>query len=140
MMNKLNFIKLPFLICLTSVAVSLTSCTESFEERCKREAREYTEKQCPRQLDNVVTIDSMSYENDPQGFVYYYTVNDIEEKFDSITEEVRENFTSHLRDNVRKDLNMKTYKERNFTFTYRYYSRATGELLINAVLTPEDYR
>ena len=33
---------------------------ESFDERCAREAREYTEKQCPRRMDQYTLMDSLT--------------------------------------------------------------------------------
>ena len=35
---------------------------ESFDERCAREAREYTEKQCPRRMDQYTLMDSLTYD------------------------------------------------------------------------------
>ena len=121
-------------------ATFLSSCTESFEDRCRREAREYTEKQCPRRLDDFITIDSMVYVEQPQGFAYYYTVNDEGMETDSIPDEIKEQFINEMRQRVRNDLNIKSYKEKGFTFTYKYVFQATGDVFVEATFGPEDYK
>ena len=121
-------------------AWSASSCTERFEDRCRREAREYTEKQCPRRLDDFVTIDSMTYVEQPQGFAYCYSLNDEESATDSIPQEIIDQFVEQMRQRVRNDLTMKSYKEKGFTFTYRYFSHATGVVLFEASFGPKDYQ
>lgn len=125
---------------LMALVAFASSCTESFEERCRRETREFNEKQCPRKLDEYVTIDSMAYVEQPQGFVYYYTLSDEGIKEGYMTDEIKEQFIDQMRQKVRSDINMKTYKEKGFTFTYIYRSRAQGTLLFDASFGPEDYQ
>ena len=120
--------------------IGFSACTESFEERCRREAREYNEKQCPRRLDDLVTIDSMAYIEQPQGFAYYYTVDYDSTETELFTDSLKELFIEQLHQNVRNDIKMKTYKEKGFTFSYTYFSRATGDVLMQAAFGPEDYR
>lgn len=127
-------------VAVVTAAVALTACTESFEERCRREAREYTEKQCPRALDSFVTIDSMAYIPNPQGFTYYYTVNDDGEMGELFTEDVKEEFLNQLRSNVRQDISMKSYKEKGFILSYCYRSKVDGSIFMQASFGPEDYR
>ena len=128
------------MLCVAVAALVLTACTESFEDRCRREAREYTEKQCPRVLDSFVTIDSMAYIAEPQGFTYYYTVNDDGEMGELFTDAVKEEFLNQLRSNVRKDLSMKSYKEKGFILSYCYRSKVDGSVFMEASFGPEDYR
>ena len=43
-------------------ALALTACQESLEERCAREAEEYTKKKCPARIDQNTVIDSLVFE------------------------------------------------------------------------------
>ena len=121
------------------VASMACSCTESFEERCRREAREYTEKQCPRLLSEYIVMDSMAYVDEPQGFIYYNTVTGELDNDSLLTTDAIESFKEALSESIRKDLSLKRYKERGFTFTYHYTSASTGQVFTVASFGPEDY-
>jgi len=129
-------------ICLISLfgLISLSSCTESFEERCRREAREYTERQCPRLVDKFICLDSMTYEDAPQGFTYHHTVTGELDNDSLLTPEVLSMFQENLLQSIRNDISLKRCKDRGFTFTYRYTSASTGELFTEASFGPEDYQ
>ena len=76
---------------------------ESFDERCAREAREYTEKQCPRRMDQYTLMDSLTYDDHSRTLNYYYTL------------------------------------EKGISFSYYYYSKASGKVRFQVRFTPEDY-
>ena len=42
------------LLFLLIVAMTAVGCTESFEDRCRREAKEYSERECPRMVDTFI--------------------------------------------------------------------------------------
>jgi len=44
-----------------------------------------------------------------------------------------------LRDNVRKDIKMRRYKEKGFEFTYQYRNKSDGDIFVEATFGPEDY-
>ena len=129
----------PALLLMAALGVA---CTESFEHRCQREAREFTEKQCPRLIDKeaCIVMDSMTFGTAPLGFTYYYHVQGKLDNPDLLSEETLLNFRENLLANVRQDISLKPYKEKGFTFTYRYLSGSTGHLFTEAVIGPEDYR
>ena len=85
-------------------------------------------------------MDSMVFVDDPIGFTYYYTLDGALDDPELLTEEVLDAFHDELLLNLRQDINLKRYKERDFTFAYKYYSRSTGELLTEATIPPEDYK
>lgn len=55
-------------------ALALTACQESLEERCAREAEEYTKKKCPARIDQNTVIDSLVFERATHTMHYYYTL------------------------------------------------------------------
>lgn len=118
----------------------VSACTESFEDRCRREAREYTERMCPRTMTPGMTMDSMTFVSDPVGFNYCYTIDGDLDNPELLTEEVLTTFHEELLTNLRQDISLKRYKERDFTFTYTYFSRSTGEKVTEAVITPDMYK
>ena len=121
------------------IACAISSCTESFEERCRREAHEYTERQCPRLLDKYICLDSMTYEDTPQGFTYHHTVMGELDNDSLLTPEVINAFQENLLQSIRNDISLKRCKDRGFTFTYRYTSASTGDLFTEVSFGPEDY-
>ena len=127
---------------LLGAATFVVACTERFEDRCRREAKEYTEKQCPRLIDKdaCIIMDSMTFATEPIGFTYHYHVQGQLDNPELLTPETMENFRENLLNNVRKDISLKTYKEKGFTFTYRYLSASTGDVFTESVITPEDYK
>ena len=118
---------------------TLVACTESFEDRCRREAREYTERQCPRLVDKNICLDSMTYEEAPQGFVYHHTVMGELDNDSLLTPEALSQFRDKLVQQISNDISLKRCKDRGFTFTYRYTSASTGNLFTEAAIGPEDY-
>ena len=128
-----------FFLLLFAVFLAV-ACTESFEERCRREAREYTERMCPRAMTPGMIMDSMTFVSDPVGFNYFYTLDGDLDDPELLTDEVLSTFHDELLKNLRQDIGLKKYKERDFTFTYTYYSRSTGEVLTEAVFTPDEYK
>ena len=123
-----------------ALATVTTACTESFADRCRREAREYTERECPRMEHQFVIMDSMTYADEPQGFTYHYRLTGDFDNPELLTQEVLDEFTAQMRQSLRENLSLRAYKERDFTFTYRYLSERTDSLVLEASFGPEDYK
>ena len=47
---------------IIAVALVVTACQETLEERCEREAKEYTEKHCPTPIAKDIVMDSMTFD------------------------------------------------------------------------------
>ena len=86
-----------------------------------------------------MVMDSMTFVSDPNGFHYFYTLDGDLDDPELLTEEVISTFHNELLKHLREDISLRKYKDRDFTFTYTYLSRSTGNLLIEAVFTPEEY-
>jgi len=121
-------------------ALTASSCTESFEDRCRREAREFTEKQCPRLVEKNIILDSMTYVDTPQGFIYHYRVTGELDNPELLTADNLEPIIEGMRQNLRQNLSLRAYKERGLSFTYRYLSDSTGEPFVDTTFGPEDYQ
>ena len=153
---------LPFIM----AALLFSSCHENFDERCNREAKEFTLKQCPQKIpkSQTMTLDSMAYQmTDKQGipvvlpegkwermfsnaskkavdrkFVYFYTLSG---QYDTpkLYEVARQNFKKELVKAVAGSVDLKPYKDRGFGFEYVYYSKKSGKEVMRFVLTKADY-
>lgn len=133
-MRKTNFI----LFLLATLAAGACHF-ESFDERCERETREYTQKQCPRRLDEYTTMDSTVYDMDTRTITYYYSFEGILDDPATLTEEATRTLRHQLCKNVINSIELKAYKEKGLNFRYSYRSRATGKQLFKTTVTPKDY-
>ena len=115
----------------------MTSCQESLEDRCERETKEYTAKQCPSQLDSNTRIDSLTFERATHTIHYYYTLTgradneDILKQIDAPTV---------LRNELKNTTTMKVYKDNKYRFAYTYRSEKQPEkVMMEIVFTDKDY-
>ena len=60
---------------IIAVALVVTACQETLEERCEREAKEYTEKHCPTPIAKDIVMDSMTFDKATHTITYAYTLS-----------------------------------------------------------------
>ena len=126
-----------YVIALLLGAVTLAGCQESLSEKCARECRLYTQKNCPAQIDNHTIIDSMVFEADTRTIHYYYTLTGVA---DSVGLMSREEVRQALKDQIRNTTMLQAYKEEGYSFAYTYHSQSRPQLvLIDETLTSKDY-
>lgn len=127
-MRKIIFISLLF---------SLVSCQESLEDRCAREAKEYTRKNCPVTFDKDMVLDSMTFDKPTTTLNYYYTVGgnlDDEEALKKV------NARKILLDQLRNTTSIKNYKEAGYSFKYIYWSKSQkGTKVAEYTFTKKEY-
>ena len=125
------------IIGLMTAVFTLGSCQESLNEKCARECRQYTEKNCPVQIDNHTIIDSLTFEESSHTIHYYYTLTGIA---DSVGLLSHEEARKALIDQLRNTTMMRVYKEEGFNFAYTYHSQKHPEFVhVEVILTPKDY-
>ena len=116
----------------------LTACQETLEQRCAREAKEYTEKHCPAPIAKDVTIDSMSFDKATHTLTYSYTLSGM---LDDSAVIRRNNPTDQMLLQLRNATAMKPYKDAGYNFRYIYYStKNTGTKLFEATFLEKDYQ
>lgn len=113
------------------------SCQESLEDRCAREARQYTEKKCPARIDAHTTVDSFTFDRASHTIHYHYTLSgaaDNQEAVESI------NPREKLLEAVRNSTADQDYKDAGYRFTYTYRSQSDPtKVLFEATFTQKDY-
>ena len=121
------------------VAIVLTTaCQESLENRCEREAREYTEKHCPTPVGKNIMMDSMTFDKKTHTIQYAYTLSG---EIDDSAVVNNSNPRDLLLQEVRNSTNLKLYKEAGYSFTYTYYSaKNKGTQLFEATFRKSDYQ
>lgn len=125
------------LLSLCMLGLLLTGCQESMDERCAREAREFTEKKCPVQLTTDVTIDSMVFVPESRTLVYYFTAKGL---VDDSTKLKENDLRGMLLKELRNSTTMKDYKEAGYNFCYIYWStKNKGTRLFEATFHEKDY-
>ncbi|MBR2151115.1 MAG: hypothetical protein IKH01_10410 [Prevotella sp.] len=129
-MKKLLFVMITLL--------ALSACQESMDERCAREAREYTKKKCPVLITRGVTIDSMVFYPDTRTIAYYYTAEGVIDDAEALK---KHDLRGIMLKELRNSANLKDYKEAGYNFSYIYYStKNKGTRLFEATFQKKDYQ
>ena len=128
-------------ICLLLSAAVFFSCQESFDERCAREAREYTEKRCPQEQGDGCVLDSMAYDIATRTYRYFYTLYDVldDERMRQQIVERKSELHEELLRALRNSIALKECKAQGINFNYVYTSQSTRERLIDITFTKKDY-
>lgn len=119
-----------------------SSCQEKKADFFEREAREFTEKNCPQQLDAYTRLDSVVYVKDDAAgnlrLYYAITLN---------TDDERTELMNHLGELgeqnlkiVRNSIAYTKHKEAGVSFTYIYYDTQRGGKIAEYHFTEKDYK
>ena len=105
-----------FLYCAIASAMLLCSCHESIEKRAQREAREYTERNCPTPVLNYMRTDSVVFEMNRKLIV--------------------DNFMKQIDEST----SLRAYKQEGFNFALTLHSGKDSKVkFFDKVYTPEEY-
>ena len=116
----------------------LSACQESLEQRCAREAMEYSKKNCPAPIAKGVTIDSMSFDVATHTLIYSYTLDGVIDDTATIR---KNNPREQMLQQLKNATAMKPYRDAGYNFRYTYYStKDKGQKLFEATFQEKDYR
>jgi ADP-ribose pyrophosphatase YjhB (NUDIX family) len=122
---------------IIAVALVVTACQETLEDRCEREAKEYTEKHCPTPIAKDIVMDSMTFDKATHTITYAYTLSG---QLDDSAVVNGSNSRELLLQEVKNSTNMKLYKDAGFSFRYTYFStKEKGTKLFEATFRKSDY-
>ena len=115
----------------------LTACQESLEDRCARETKEYTRKNCPAKMDNNSILDSLTFERETHTLHYYYRMTGIADKEGALDTAAAKKI---LKDGLKNTTSMKVYKDNDYNFAYTYHSsNDPKKVLFEVTFTKNDY-
>ena len=120
------------------LALIFAACQESLEDKCAREAKAYTAKNCPAKIDEFTIMDSLTFEKSTHTIHYFYRLMgtaDREGAFDSI------DGRGLLLKELKNITAMKTYKDNGYNFAYTFHSNKNPKkLLFETTFTEKDYK
>lgn len=126
---------------ICGAALLCASCQESFDERCVRESREFTQKYCPKSVDDGIVLDSATYDAAARTYSYWYALSGRLDK-DDVREELRRR-SGELKERVlrslRNSIELKPYKDEGISFSYVYVSDSLGKPFLRFTFTAKDY-
>ena len=122
---------------LSVIMLLLTACQESLEDRCARETKEYTRKNCPAKMDNNIILDSLTFEKETHTLHYHYKLTGFADQ-DSIVKNI--DAVNVLKKELKNTTTLKLYKDNHYRFAYTFRSEKNPEkILIDVVFTDKDY-
>ena len=135
--KKIAFIMKKYWI-ITAITLLFTACQESLEDRCAREAKEYTRKSCPVKMDDNTTLDSLAFERSTHTLHYYYKLTGVADQ-DSIANNI--DAVNVLKKELKNTTTLKLYKDNHYRFAYTFRSEKNPDkILIDVVFTDKDYQ
>ena len=125
------------ILATTMFLMLLTACQESLEERCAREAKTYTEKNCPAFINKATRIDSLTFDAATHTVSYCYSLIGEADVPGSINEEEAR---LRLLNEVKNSTNLKAYRDEGYNIRYVYHSgNNPQDVLLEVMFTKKDY-
>lgn len=128
------------ILIFAAIAAALAGChRETKDEAAAREAREYTMRECPKDIDEYTSMDSMTFDIETRELTFSYTVRDVLDEDDIYTEELYDLYHDDLLRDIKNNIDLKRAKQEGVTLVYRYFSQKTGKVRMEQRFTKEDY-
>jgi len=121
--------KVIYYMFLVSMCASFTACHESIEKRAQREAREYTERNCPTPIINSSRTDSVTFDIDTKTYTYYCSFFDRLDNAEAINKNYKQ-LNDGFRDLSINNTSLKVFVEAGFTFKYIVRSGSNPETIL----------
>ena len=123
---------------ISAFTLLFAACQESLEDRCAREAKEYTRKSCPVKMDDNTTLDSLAFERSTHTLHYYYKLTGVADQ-DSIANNI--DAVNVLKNELKNTTTLKLYKDNHYRFAYTFRSEKNPDkILIDVIFTDKDYQ
>ena len=118
-------------------AFLFSSCQESLEDKCAKEAADFTRKKCPSKIDENTEIDSMTFDKATHTLAYWYTLIG---KADNPELFKRVNLRKSLVEQIKNSTSMQAYKDAGYSFRYVYRSNKENKIYFDATIARKDYK
>ncbi len=118
-------------------ALLVAGCASRNLKRTKiKEFAEQQNDRCPVRIDKNNVLDSVSYDEDKNVFVFYYSFDGDFLKPD-VQQRLKSKMRETLRDNIVNEVSLKQQKDEGATLQYKFYGN--GKLIISETFTKNDY-
>ena len=122
---------------LVVLGLVFAACQESLEDKCERDAKEYTRKHCPTAIDNNTIIDSLTFDRATHTIHYYYRLTGVADEEKTLN---RIDAVKTLKQSLKNTTAVKVYKDNKYKFAYTYRSeKDPKKILFEVVFTDKDY-
>lgn len=128
----------PFIPLLAGLALMLSACKESMDDRIERELEQFTQNQCPKPIDKYTVMDSAIYRRPTKTIEYHYTVQGDLDNDTIYSTDLEEVFHDQLYENITKSIQLKPYKDYGCSFHYFYRSKTSGKMRLEFEFGPDD--
>lgn len=120
----------------------LCGCQEDFDSHLQREAKSFTEKHCPKEIEAGNTLDSATYDISTRTYTQWFTFSGFLDSSEAQKASLAhlDKIKVHLLTTLRGDTKWETCKDKGINFSYVYRSASSNKTLFHITLTPEDYR
>jgi len=126
------------LFVFTFMAITFGACQESLDQKAAQEAKLYTQKNCPAQLGENLTMDSLTFDASTHTLHYYYTLSG---SADSVGLMNKDDARRALLTELKNTTTMMAYKEAGFRFAYTYHSQKDPKtILFDTTFSEKDYK
>lgn len=130
------------IILLFMTIIGMTySCQEDFDHHLQREAKEYTKKHCPLNVEVGNTLDSVTYDISSRTYTQWFTFSGFLDSPEARQASLSnmDKLKNQLCRTLRGDTKWETCKENGINFSYVYFSTSAKEIIFQITLTPNDY-
>ena len=119
-------------------ACLLCACQETMDQRCAREAEEFTRKSCPAMVNMNTRIDSLTFNPATRTIAYCYSLLREADRPDAVNPAEARRL---LLQQVTNEPSMKPYRDAGYRIAYIYRSASQpSQVLYQTVFTEEDYK
>ena len=106
---------------MSAILALAVSCSESLEDKAAREAKEYTEKNCPTPFVNNGRTDSAVFDKTTRTYTYYMTLCGKADNAQIIKENKKELHEAQ-KQSLDNNPGLKVYQDAHFAFRFIYHS------------------
>ena len=125
---------------VATTVLALMSCHENLEDRCVREAKEYTEKYCPTPVVNSTRTDSVTFDKATKTYQYFCSFVDELDNAE-IVKRNSQKLHSLLIKEIKDNTSIKKLKEANYNFAYIIHSsKNPNKVLYQQTIRVKDYQ
>lgn len=118
----------------------LSSCHESLEDRCAREAKEYTDKYCTTPVVNGTRTDSVTFQKDTKTYTYHCSfVGELDNA--QIVAQNRDKIHQLMVKEIKDNTSIKKLKDAKYNFAYIVHSdKEPQKILYQQTISVADYQ
>lgn len=118
-------------------ALMMVSCQQSLDDKCAKEAADFTQKKCPSRIDDNTQIDSMTFDKSTHTLAYWYKLTG---KADNPEIFKRNDLRKGLVSQIKNSTALQAYKDAGYSFRYVYVSEKEKKVYFDTTVSKKDYK